>query len=91
MLIALPAFHISYLLANDTLNTVLITEGDRGLALEKLMQFKCNESWTPQINECVFDQDGNVYTTIEYGEKIELYNGEKKKTSILIQKIIMKN
>ena len=90
MLIALPAFHVSYLLANDTLNTVLITEGDRGLALEKLMQFKCNESWTPQINECVFDQDGNVYTTIEYGEKIELYNGEKKKTSISHVLSIMK-
>ena len=90
MLVALLTFHLSCLFANDTLNTVLISEGDRGVAFEKLLQFKCNDVWTPRVSDCVFDQDGNVYTTVSYGEKIELYNGEKNNSSNMHVLSIMK-
>ena len=90
MLIALPAFHISYLLANDTLNTVLITEGDRGLALDKLLQFKCNETWTPLIGQYTYDKEGNIYVSVRYGYRLEIPDGTVKNNPNIYANAIIK-
>lgn len=90
MLIALPAFQISYLLANDTLSTVLITEGDRGLALEKLLQFKCNDTWTPLMRQYTYDKEGNIYSSVRFGYRLEIPDGNVKNNPNIYANAIIK-
>ena len=90
MLIALPAFHLSCLFANDTLNTVLISEGDRGLAMEKLLQFKGSETRCPQIGNIVYDTEGNIYMTVDFEEYMQFSNGVSVKSENMYVMSIMK-
>ena len=78
LLLAMLSFPFMGIFSNDTLSTFLISEGDRSLALEKLLQFKCDETWTPLLREYTYDKEGNLYVSVRYGHRLELPSGEVK-------------
>lgn len=78
LLLAMLSFPFMGIFSNDTLSTFLISEEDRSLALEKLLQFKCDETWTPNMKQYSYDKEGNLYVSVRYGERLELPSGEVK-------------
>lgn len=78
LLLAMLSFPFMGIFSNDTLSTFLISEGDRSLALEKLLQFKCDETRTPLLKEYTYDKEGNLYVSVSFGQRLELPSGEVK-------------
>lgn len=76
LLFAMLSFPFMGIFSNDTLSTFLISEGDRSLALEKLLQFKCTEEWTPSIKQYTYDEKGNLYLVVAFGDRLEFPNGK---------------
>ena len=90
LLFAMLSFPFMGIFSNDTLSTFLFSEGDRSLALEKLLQFKCNETWTPSINCFCFDKRGNVYLSVGYASRLEMPDGQVQNNSYRLTCSIMK-
>ena len=90
LLLAMLSFPFMGIFSNDTLSTFLISEGNRGLALEKLLQFKCTEEWTPSINCFCFDKRGNVYLSVGYASRLEMPDGQVQNNSNRLTCSIMK-
>ena len=89
LLFAMLSFPFMGIFSNDTLSTFLISEGDRSLALEKLLQFKCTDIWTPLLKEYTYDKEGNLYVSVSFGQRLELPSGEvKTNPNIYVEAII---
>ena len=89
LLFAMLSFPFMGIFSNDTLSTFLFSEGDRSLALEKLLQFKCTDIWTPLLKEYTYDKEGNLYVSVSFGQRLELPSGEvKTNPNIYVEAII---
>lgn len=90
LLFTMLSFPFMGIFSNDTLSAVLISEGDRSLALEKLLQFKCTDIWTPLLREYTYDKEGNLYVSVRYGYRLELPSGEVKTTPNMYANALIK-